>query len=111
MRNYRIQLASNYQVVEFNLELDDEEILELEHPTVASAISFINALGEAVINNARPATKATKEKPEVKKQEMATEGQVKVLVGKYGYSEKEAKKFTKQEAWKKLKELKEAEGD
>lgn len=110
MRNYRIQLASNYQVVEFNLELDDEEILELEHPTVASAISFINALGEAVINNARPAPKA-KEKTEVKKQEMATEGQVKVLVGKYGYSEKEAKKFTKQEAWKKLKELKEAEGD
>lgn len=49
--NYRIQLASNFQVVEFNLELDDEnEMLTADDERIIDAVTCVNKLGERVVN-------------------------------------------------------------
>ena len=49
--NYRIQLASNFQVVEFNLELDDEnEMLTADDERIIDAVNCVNKLGERVVN-------------------------------------------------------------
>lgn len=48
--NYRIQLASNFQVVEFNLELADTEKLEIEDVRISEAVELVNKLGQVVEN-------------------------------------------------------------
>lgn len=50
MTNYRIQLASNFQVVEFNLELADTEKLEIEDVRISEAVELVNKLGQVVEN-------------------------------------------------------------
>ena len=82
----RIQLASNFQVVELTYDswedVNDNEVTE--------ATALVNLLGNEVINEIK-----TKKSEPV---EMATEGQIKFLE-KLGVKEEKAKKMTKKEAW------------
>lgn len=82
----RIQLASNFQVVELTYDswedVNDNEVTE--------ATALVNLLGNEVINEIK-----TKKSESV---EMATEGQIKFLE-KLGVKEEKAKKMTKKEAW------------
>lgn len=82
----RIQLASNFQVVELTYDswkdVNDNEVTE--------ATALVNLLGNEVINEIK-----TKKSETV---EMATEGQIKFLE-KLGVKEEKAKKMTKKEAW------------
>ena len=112
MKNYRIQLASNYQVIEFNLELDDEAVLTSDHPDVADAITFINEVGKLVEQPAKaaPQRKTTPRKaPERRerssgKVEMASEKQLDFLEG-LGYDGEDGWELTKEQANKKIREL------
>lgn len=83
----RIQLASNFQVV----ELTYDSWSEVDSKEVQFATEMVNNLGQKVVND-------IKKPVEKKEEEMATEGQIKFLVG-LGLTEKEAKKMTKKEAW------------
>lgn len=59
--NYRIQLASNFQVVEFNLELDDEnEMLTADDERIIDAVNCVNTLGERVVNTIKSKDNNTK---------------------------------------------------
>ena len=82
----RIQLASNFQVVELTYDswgdVNDNEVTE--------ATALVNLLGNEVVNEIK-----TKKSEPV---EMATEGQIKFLE-KLGVKEEKAKKMTKKEAW------------
>ena len=97
---YRIQLASNFQVVEFNLDIKDYETLTVEDSRIAEAITLVNKLGKMVENTikTKEAKANEKKETEVKVEEMASEGQIKWLKN-LGISEADAKKMTKKEAW------------
>lgn len=86
----KIQLASNFQVIELTYDSwNDVSGEELEKAT-----NMVNNLGQIVKNDIK-----TNKPQEVKKEEeMATDGQIKFLVS-LGLTEKEAKKMTKKEAW------------
>ena len=93
----RIQLASNFQVIELTYEnwgsVDTDELND--------ATNLVNELGSKVKNDIKTAPKTQEGKKEV---EMATEGQIKFLV-KLGIPEEFAKTMTKKEAWTKLQKL------
>lgn len=113
MKNYRIQLASNYQVIEFNLVLSDEEQPSVDHPDVESAVEFINELGKMVDQPSKGNTqkKPSARKPQAQrgqrssKEEMASESQLDFLEG-LGYQGEDGWELTKEQANRKIKELK-----
>ena len=73
--NYRIQLASNFQVVEFNLELDDEnEMLTADDERIIDAVNCVNKLGERVVNTIK-----SKEPVKVTTEKMASEKQIALM--------------------------------
>ena len=90
----RIQLSSNFQVIELTYEnwgsVDTDELDD--------ATNLVNELGSKVKNEVKTKTQDSK------KEEMATEGQIKFLV-KLGIPEEFAKTMTKKEAWTKLQKL------
>ena len=98
MTNYRIQLASNFQVVEFNLEIEDDEVLSINDERISDAVNVVNKLGEVVINTIKSkepgTTKVTTEK-------MASEKQIE-LMKKLKIKNPESK--TMEEARKLIKE-------
>lgn len=93
----RIQLASNFQVV----ELTYDSWSEVDEAEVKQATEMVNELGQTVVNEIKS------KKPEVNKvaEEMVTPGQIKFLLG-LGVTEKEAKKMTKKEAWQYIQDNK-----
>ena len=113
MKNYRIQLASNYQVIEFSIELEEEAVLTVDHPEVASAIEFINEVGKLVEQHVKnPARAKAQAKPQSQRKssstngkvEMASERQLDFLEG-LGYDGEDGWELTKEEANKKIREL------
>lgn len=95
----RIQLASNFQVVE--LTYDDWD--EVNADEVEAATELVNKLGKDVVNDIKT-SKPTNEK----KEDMITDKQLKLLVGKFGVDANKIKHLTKKEAWNMINELKEA---
>lgn len=92
----RIQLASNFQVV----ELSYDSWKDVNYREVADATTMVNRLGSEVKNDIK-----TNKPVEKKEEEMATEGQVKFLMG-LGMTQKDAKKMTKKDAWHYINENK-----
>ena len=92
----RVQLSSNFQVIEltFNSLKDGE----FDAEEVNQAITLVNDLGKRVINDIKTAPKTQ----ESKKEEMATPGQINFLKSKFGV---DATGMTKREAWEKLQKL------
>lgn len=94
----RIQLASNFQVVE--LTYDSWEEMDIRE--VNEATELVNGLGQSVKNDIKT-NKPTKEKEEKEKtEEKATPGQIKFLKDKYDI---DATKMSKKEAWTTLQKL------
>lgn len=113
MKNYRIQLASNYQVIEFNLQLEEEESLSIDHPEVESAIEFVNELGRRVEQAAKSPAAKKAPKPEKKKaplnkkkDDLATESQIEYLLS-LGYDGDDIYELSKKEANEKIREWRE----
>ena len=88
----RIQLASNFQVVELTYDSWDDVIQD----EVTEATDLVNQLGKEVVNDIKTAAiaKETEEK--------ATPGQNKYLKEKFGI---DASKMSKKEAWTTLQKL------
>lgn len=91
----RIQLASNFQVIELTYD-DWDEVTDEE---LEKATNMVNNLGQIVKNDIKT------NKKEESKEELATEGQIKFLK-ELGLTEKEAKKMTKKQAWQYIKDNK-----
>ena len=89
----RIQLASNFQVVELTYDFW-EQVDDIE---VRKAVVMVNNLGKEVINDIKTAPKSTQ-----KNEEKATPGQIKFLKEKYGI---DASEMSKKEAWTTLQKL------
>lgn len=101
MTNYRIQLASNFQVIEFNLELDDEnEMLTADDERIIDAVNCVNKLGEVVVNTIKTKNDKTETTTKITTEEMATEKQ-KELLKRFGFEDID--KFTKKEAAQAIK--------
>lgn len=88
----RIQLASNFQVI----ELTYDNWASLNEEELKNATNLVNELGISVKNDIK--TNKPQENKKEEKEEMATEGQIKFLE-KLGVKEEKAKKMTKKEAW------------
>ena len=99
----RIQLASNFQVVELTFNSLKDGDFDAEE--MNKAIAIVNDLGKRVINDIKTApkatTKANKNKNE-KDDEKATPGQIKYLKEKFGI---DASEMSKKEAWTTLQKL------
>lgn len=89
----RIQLSSNFQVIELTYEnwasIDPNEIIDAQQ--------LVNEFGQNVKND-------IKTKP-IEKEEMATEGQL-TFLKKLGVNEAVAKTMTKKQAWQYIKDNK-----
>lgn len=92
---YRIQLASNYQVVELEIEASSTENIKAR-AEVQNAIELVNYLGETVQNDKNPKN-AKKPAKKNNTENLATEKQLNML-DKMGISYSED--ITRQEAWK-----------
>ena len=91
----RIQLASNFQVVELTYDFW-EQVDDIE---VRKAVVMVNNLGKEVINDIKTAPKSTQTS---KGEEKATPGQIKYLKEKFGI---DASEMSKKEAWTTLQKL------
>ena len=99
-KNVRIQLASNFQVIELTYDSwEDVTMDELELAT-----DCVNRLGKQVINDIKSASKAQ----EFKKEEKITDKQKALLVGKFGVKASDLTNCTKKQAWEMINELKES---
>lgn len=58
-KKFRVQLASNFQVVDFELEIESLADLTLENETINAAVELVNALGKNVGNDVKPQKKKT----------------------------------------------------
>lgn len=87
----RIQLASNFQVV----ELTYDNWSEVNYEEVSLATAMVNRLGSEVVNEIK--TKKTDDK-KVTDEPMASDKQIKFAV-KLGLNETKAKQMTQKELW------------
>lgn len=87
----RIQLASNFQVV----ELTYDNWSEVNYEEVSLATAMVNRLGSEVVNEIK--TKKTDDK-KVSDEPMASDKQIKFAV-KLGLNENKAKQMTQKELW------------
>ena len=91
----RIQLASNFQVI----ELTYENWASVDTDELDDATNLVNELGSKVKNDIKTAPKTQESK---KEEERATPGQINFLKNKFGI---DATGMTKKEAWEKLQKL------
>lgn len=88
----------DFQSIEFTWVIEDEEDRTQLFYEYKRFLEGLKTLGDEIPNP----NKNAKKQPV--KEEMATAGQVKFLVN-MGFSEEEAKRMTKKQAWEKIKEL------
>lgn len=93
----RVQLSSNFQVVELTFNSLKDEDFKAEE--LNQAIAIVNELGSKVKNDIKTAPKTQESK---KEEERATPGQINFLKSKFGI---DASGMTKKEAWTKLQQL------
>lgn len=96
----RIQLASNFQVVE--LTYDDWN--EVNADEVEAATELVNKLGKDVVNDIKTSKPTNSEK----KEEMITDKQKSLLVNKFGVKASDLRNCTKKQAWEMINELKDS---
>ena len=96
--NMKCKVVYDFQSLEFDYEVKNEEDKINMFALYKSLLEGLKQLGDEIPNP----NKNAKKQPV--KEDMATAGQVKFLVN-MGFSEEEAKRMTKKQAWEKIKEL------
>lgn len=96
--NIKCKVVYDFQSLEFDYEVNSEEDKRNMFGLYRELLEGLKQLGDEIPNP----NKNAKKQPV--KEEMATAGQVKFLVN-MGFSEEEAKRMTKKQAWEKIKEL------
>lgn len=96
--NIKCKVVYDFQSLEFDYEVNNEEDKRNMFALYRELLEGLKQVGDEIPNP----NKNAKKQPV--KEEMATAGQVKFLVN-MGFSEEEAKRMTKKQAWEKIKEL------
>lgn len=96
--NVKCKVVYDFQSLEFDYEVNNAEDKKDMFALYRSLLEGLKQLGDEIPNP----NKNAKKQPV--KEDMATAGQVKFLVN-MGFSEEEAKRMTKKQAWEKIKEL------
>lgn len=96
--NVKCKVVYDFQSLEFDYEVNNAEDKREMFALYRSLLEGLKQLGDEIPNP----NKNAKKQPV--KEEMATAGQVKFLIN-MGFSEEEAKRMTKKQAWEKIKEL------
>lgn len=96
--NVKCKVVYDFQSLEFDYEVNNEEDKRNMFALYKELLEGLKQLGDEIPNP----NKNAKKQPV--KEEMATAGQVKFLIN-MGFSEEEAKRMTKKQAWEKIKEL------
>ena len=96
--NVKCKVVYDFQSLEFDYEVNNEEDKRNMFALYKELLEGLKQLGDEIPNP----NKNAKKQPV--KEEMATAGQVKFLLN-MGFSEEEAKRMTKKQAWEKIKEL------
>ena len=96
--NVKCKVVYDFQSLEFDYEVNNEEDKRNMFALYRELLEGLKQLGDEIPNP----NKNAKKQPV--KEEMATAGQIKFLVN-MGFSEEEAKRMTKKQAWEKIKEL------
>lgn len=96
--NVKCKVVYDFQSLEFDYEVNNAEDKKDMFALYRSLLEGLKQLGDEIPNP----NKNAKKQPV--KEDMATAGQVKFLIN-MGFSEEEAKRMTKKQAWEKIKEL------
>lgn len=96
--NVKCKVVYDFQSLEFDYEVNNAEDKKDMFSLYRSLLEGLKQLGDEIPNP----NKNAKKQPV--KEDMATAGQVKFLIN-MGFSEEEAKRMTKKQAWEKIKEL------
>lgn len=96
--NMKCKVVYDFQSIEFDYEVNNEEDKNNMFGLYKEILEGLKTLGDEIPNP----NKNAKKQPV--KEDMATAGQVKFLIN-MGFSEEEAKRMTKKQAWEKIKEL------
>lgn len=96
--NVKCKVVYDFQSLEFDYEVNSAEDIREMFALYRSLLEGLKQLGDEIPNP----NKNAKKQPV--KEDMATAGQIKFLVG-MGFEEEDVKKMTKKEAWAKIKEL------
>lgn len=96
--NVKCKVVYDFQSLEFDYEVNSAEDKREMFALYRSLLEGLKQLGDEIPNP----NKNAKKQPV--KEDMATAGQIKFLIN-MGFSEEEAKKMTKKQAWEKIKEL------
>ena len=96
--NVKCKVVYDFQSLEFDYEVNNEEDKRNMFALYRELLEGLKQVGDEIPNP----NKNAKKQPV--KEEMATAGQIKFLVN-MGFSEEEAKRMTKKQAWEKIKEL------
>ena len=101
---FRIQLASNFQVVEFDLEVNSVDDLTLENDVVAAALDLVNNLGKNVGNDIKPQRKprslgsSNKKSTELKVDKLPSDKQI-AYAERLGLNPEDARTMSSEELW------------
>ena len=96
--NVKCKVVYDFQSLEFDYEVNSAGDKKDMFALYKSLLEGLKQLGDEIPNP----NKNSKKQPV--KEDMATAGQVKFLIN-MGFSEEEAKRMTKKQAWEKIKEL------
>ena len=94
----KCKVVYDFQSIEFEYEVNNEVDMENMFITYKQFLEGLKTLGDEIPNPNKNAKKTPV------KEEMATSGQIKFLVG-MGFPEEQVKKMTKKQAWEQIKEL------
>ena len=106
-QKFRVQLASNFQVVDFELEVDSIDELTEENETIQQAVMLVNALGKAVGNDVKPSKNIKKSSKPKENQNVkrGSEGQIAYAIS-LGLDKEKANSLSSGELWKWINENK-----
>lgn len=96
--NMKCKVVYDFQSIEFDYEVNNKEDEKNMFATYKALLEGLKQLGDEIPNP----NKNAKKQPV--KEDMATAGQIKFLVG-MGFEEEDVRKMTKKQAWEKIKEL------
>lgn len=102
---FRIQLASNFQVVEFDLEVDSINDLTLDNCVISAALDLVNDLGKNVGNDIKPQRKLrssnsskNKSSTELKVDKLPSDKQI-AYAERLGLAPEKARTMSSEEIW------------
>ena len=109
LKKFRVQLASNFQVVELEVEVTNLEDISLNNDIISKAVELVNDLGKSVGNDIKPSKRSSKAPASVPARKSTANTSMKVdklpsdrqigYAERLGLAPEEARSMSAEELW------------